>query len=321
MKYNSLGKTELVVSRICLGTMTFGWTSDERTTRSILDHAYEAGINFLDTADIYSSWAEGHKGGESETIIGRWLKEKPREKVILATKVRGRMWPGDDGEGLSAPHITRAIEGSLRRLQTDYVDLYQTHWPDEHTAQEETAIALDALVRAGKVRFLGCSNYTAQYLQSANELCEQRGLARFDTLQPNYSLLKRKEYEEELAEYCVTENIGVIPYSPLAAGFLTGKYTRKNPQPDSTRQTSKLIQSLKGAEAAHVVLDALREIARECNAPVSQIALAWLLARPQIDSAIIGARTIEQLEQNLGATEVTLSDAALTQLNALSQSF
>lgn len=321
MKYNPLGRTDLIVSRICLGTMTFGWTSDERTSFSIMDHAFEAGINFFDTADIYSSWVEEHKGGESETIIGQWLKGKPREQVILATKVRGRMWQGDDGEGLSAQHITRAIEGSLRRLQTDYVDLYQTHWPDENTDQEETANALNALVQAGKVRFLGCSNYTARNLQNANDICEENGLARFDTLQPNYSLLKRREYEEELAEYCISSNIGVIPYSPLAAGFLTGKYTRSNQQPESTRQTSKLIQSLRGEEAAHVVLDALREIARESNAPISQIALAWLLAQPQIDAAIIGARTINQLEENLGAAEVSLPDSAFSQLNVLSQSF
>ena len=321
MKLIKLGRTDLIVSRLCLGTMTFGWPSDEQTSFEILDRAYEEGINFLDTADIYSSWVDGHKGGESETIIGRWLKNKPRENLIVATKVRGRMWEGADGEGLSSNHITSAIEDSLRRLQTDYIDLYQTHWPDEETPLLETSTALDSLVRSGKVRYLGCSNYPANLLREANNLCGENGLTRFDCLQPNYSLLKRAEFEAELETLCLSDEIGVIPYSPLAAGFLSGKYTRSKQEPDSTRQTSRLIQNLKENETAHLVLDSLREMAKKYSAPVSQIALAWLLARLHIHSPIIGARTISQLEENLGATDFFLSEQDIKTLNDLSSSF
>ena len=321
MKCIKLGRTDLYVSRLCLGTMTFGWPSDEQTSFEILDRAYEEGINFLDTADIYSSWVDGHKGGESETIIGRWLKNKPRENLIIATKVRGRMWEGADGEGLSSKHITCAIEDSLRRLQTDYIDLYQTHWPDEETPLLETATALDSLVRSGKVRYLGCSNYPADLLREANNLCEENGLNRFDCIQPNYSLLKRAEFEAELESLCRSAEIGVIPYSPLAAGFLSGKYTRRKQEPDSTRQTSRLIQNLKENDTAHSVLDSLREMAKKYSAPVSHIALAWLLARLHIHSPIIGARTISQLEENLGATDITLSEQEIKTLNNLSSSF
>lgn len=321
MKYIKLGRTDLSVSRLCLGTMTFGWPSDKQSSFEILDRAYDEGINFLDTADIYSSWVDGHKGGESETIIGCWLKSKPRANITIATKVRGRMWEGDDGEGLSTKHITRAIEDSLRRLQTDYVDLYQTHWPDEETPLLETSITLDSLVQSGKVRFLGCSNYTAELLREANNLCEENGLVRFDCLQPNYSLLKRNEFEAELESLCRSDEIGVIPYSPLAAGFLSGKYTRSEQKPDSTRQTSKLIQNLKDNDTAHLVLDRLREMAKKYSVPVSQIALAWLLARSHIHSPIIGARTTSQLEENLGATDITLSEQDIRTLNDLSNSF
>ncbi len=321
MKFTNLGRTDLRVSRLCLGTMTFGWPADERTSFAIMDRACDAGINFLDTADIYSSWVEGHRGGESETIIGRWLKGKARDRLVIATKVRGQMWEGADGEGLSAAHITRAIEDSLRRLQTDYVDLYQTHWPDENTPLTETAAALDTLVQSGKVRYLGCSNYPAELLRAANQVSSENGLARFDCLQPNYSLLKRREFEEKLEALCRSDEIGVIPYSPLAAGFLTGKYTRANRQPDSTRLSNRLIQRLSNDDDAYKALDCLREIATHHDAPISQIALAWLLARPHIHAPIIGARTLAQLEASLGATDITLSDAEITRLNELTAAY
>ena len=321
MQFTNLGRTDLRVSRLCLGTMTFGWPTDERTSFAILDRAYDAGINFLDTADIYSSWVEGHRGGESETIVGRWLKGKARDRLVIATKVRGRMWEGADGEGLSAAHITRAIEDSLRRLQTDYIDLYQTHWPDENIQLTETAAALDALVQSGKVRYLGCSNYSAELLRAANQVNEENGWARFDCLQPNYSLLKRREFEEELEGLCRSDEIGVIPYSPLAAGFLTGKYTRANRHPDSTRQSSRLIQQLSDNDDAYMLLDYLREIAAHHDASVSHIALAWQLARPHIHAPIIGARKVAQLENNLGATDITLTDEEINRLNDLTAAF
>lgn len=321
MKYTKLGRTDLQVSRLCLGTMTFGWSADERTSFNILDRAYDAGINFLDTADIYTRWVNGNQGGESESIIGRWIKSKPRQNLVIATKVRGRMWEGEDGEGLNAAHITRAIEDSLRRLQTDYVDLYQTHWPDEETPLIETATVLDSLVKSGKVRHLGCSNYPAELLSEANTVSETNGLARFDCLQPNYSLLKRWEFEEKLEHLCQSDEIGVIPYSPLAAGFLTGKYTRSNRQPDSTRQSGKLIQLLKNNEAAYVVLDNLKHMAAQHGTSTSQIALAWQLARPHIHAPIIGAREVKQLEEHIGATEIALSDQEIKLLNDLTTVF
>lgn len=321
MEYTLLGRTELRVSRLCLGTMTFGGTADLRESFAILDRAFADGINFLDTANIYSSWIDGNRGGESETVIGKWLQGKPREQLIIATKVRGRMWEGDDGEGLSAAHIQRAVEDSLRRLQTDYVDLYQTHWPDQETPWQETARALDDLVQAGKARYLGCSNYSSAQLRAATQASDELNLARFDCLQPNYSLLHRREFENELEALCLKEEIAVIPYSPLAAGFLTGKYTRANPRPDSSRQESRLIKALRENERAFQVLDELQGIAARRQASIAGIALAWQLARPSIHAPIIGARNAAQLTATLDATDIQLSAGEIARLDELSSAF
>ena len=234
MHYTTLGRTGLKVSRLCLGAMTFGWSADEPTSHRILDAALDTGINFVDTADIYSSWVEGNRGGESETIIGSWLKGRARRSVIIATKARGRMWDGPNGEGLSRVHLLQAVEDSLRRLQTDYIDLYQVHWPDDQTPLEETLSALDSLVRAGKVRYIGASNYPAWLLCKTLWVSDVHHLARFDCLQPHYSLFNRAEFERELQPLCLDQGIGVIPYSPLAAGFLTGKYRRDRDSADTT---------------------------------------------------------------------------------------
>jgi aryl-alcohol dehydrogenase-like predicted oxidoreductase len=321
MQYARLGRTGLQVSRICLGTMNFGWSVDEANSRAIMDAAFDAGINFFDTADVYSSWAPNNPGGVSEQYIGRWMKTKSRRDLVLATKVRGRMWPGVNGEGLSRQHIILAVEDSLRRLDTDYIDLYQTHWFDANTPIDETLTALDHLVQSGKVLYVGCSNYPAWRLMKALWVSDQKHLVRYDSLQPHYSLFNRAEYERELADLCSTEGVGVIPYSPLAAGFATGKYTRENRTPDTTRADSGLIKRLLASDQAFDALDLMQQIASGHGVPVAQIALAWMLTRPAVVSPIIGARSLEQLAELVGATDVTLSASELDQLTAATDGF
>jgi aryl-alcohol dehydrogenase-like predicted oxidoreductase len=316
MQYARLGRTGLKVSRLCLGTMNFGWSVDEPGSHAIMDAAFDAGINFFDTADVYSKWVEGNPGGVSETMIGNWLKTRNRREVIIATKVRGGMWAGANGEGLSRHHILHAVEDSLRRLQTDYIDLYQTHAFDPDTPIDETLSALDSLVQSGKVRYIGASNYRAWRLMESLWSSDKHHTVRFDSLQPNYSLYYRKEYEgEELNQVCEQYNIGVIPYSPLAAGFATGKYRRDNLTPDTTRQSSGLIKRLIENPAAFDALDVADGIAQEHGVPVAQVALAWQLAQPAITAPIIGARSIDQLNDLIDATELMLSSE---QLQALS---
>ncbi len=307
MEYRNLGTTQLKVSVLCLGTMQFGWTADEPLSFRILSAAVEAGINFIDTADIYSRWAEGNPGGVSEQIIGRWWRQSglKREDLVLATKVRGNMGGGPDDEGLSRAHIMKSVENSLRRLQTDYLDLYQAHWPDESTPIEETLRAFDDLVRQGKVRYVGASNYAAWQLMQALWASDKHGLVRFDSLQPHYNLVRRDEFERELAAVCRTYQIGVIPYSPLAGGFLTGKY-RRNLVPNSVRAGGAKRYF---TERNWALLDQMDVLAKEKNASVSQLALAWLLADPLITSPIIGANSVEQLKDNLGAVSVRLTPA------------
>lgn len=315
MQYTRLGRTGLKVSRLCLGTMNFGWSADEAGSHAIMDAAWDAGINFFDTADVYSKWVEGNPGGVSEQIIGKWLKTKNRREVIIATKVRGGMWDGPNGEGLSRHHILHAVEDSLRRLQTDYIDLYQTHHFDADTPIDETLYALDALVQSGKVRYIGASNYPAWRLVEALWASDKHHISRFDTLQPNYSLYYRSEYESELAEICQKYDIGVIPYSPLAAGFATGKYRRDNTTPDTTRQTSSLITRLIENPAAFDALDVADGIAQAHGVPVAQIALAWQMAQPAISAPIIGARSVDQLNDLLGATEISLTAEQIQSLS------
>lgn len=314
MEYRNLGKTGLKVSPLCLGTMQFGWSADEALSHRILSAAYEAGINFIDTADVYSRWVPGNPGGVSEEIIGRWIKASgiPREKLVIATKVRGRMGDGPNDEGLSRLHILQAVEASLRRLQIDYIDLYQTHWPDESTPINETLRALDDLVRQGKLRYIGASNYAAWELMQALWISDKYNLARYDCLQPHYNLLHRAEFERELAPVCKTYGLGVIPYSPLAGGFLTSKYRRENTSPDSVR--AKGLQHA-CIEKNFALLDKMDEIARADNASVAQVALAWMLADPLISSPIIGPNKLEQLTDNLGALDVHLAADALKTLN------
>lgn len=308
MEHRALGRTGLKVSALCLGSMQFGWTADEQLSYQILDAAWEAGINFIDTADIYSVWVEGNPGGVAETIIGRWLQRSaiPRSQVIIATKVRGRLGNGPNDEGLSRTHIFNAVEASLRRLNTDYIDLYQTHWFDENVPIDETLTALNDLVRQGKVRYLGCSNYPAWRLTEALWTSRLHGhLARYDSLQPHYSLAHRAEFERELAQVCRAYGLGVLPYSPLAAGFLSGKY-----HPDSTPASARLGRARRYFnERGWALLDAVETIGRQRTPACSpsQVALAWLLSDPLVTSPIIGPRTLEQLHDNLGAAGMRLT--------------
>ncbi len=318
MQVKRLGRSGLEVSGIILGTMTFGWSADEDTSFQIMDAAQEAGIACFDTANIYSRWIDGNVGGESEAIIGKWLRQRERHRVVIATKVRGRMWDGANGEGLSRAHIIQAAEDSLRRLQTDYIDLYQVHWYDEHTPLEETLSAMEALVQSGKVRYIGASNHPAWRLTKALWASDVHGLVRYESLQPHHSLLHRDEVERELADLCIDQSIGVIPYSPLAAGFLTGKYSRENRTADSTRTNSGTVRRLLSNERAFDVLDVVRDIAAEHDVPPAQVALSWQMSKPFITAPIIGARTAEQLQQVVGAAELTLTDEQLARLDDIS---
>jgi aryl-alcohol dehydrogenase-like predicted oxidoreductase len=316
MEYCSLGRSDLQVSELCLGTMTFGWGADEPTSRAIMDRAFEAGINFFDSADVYSFWAENNDGGVAETWIGRWLADKPRDKVIVATKVRGRMWEGPDGEGLSRAHIKRAVEGSLRRLGTDYIDLYQSHWPDEDVSLEETLGAFDDLVREGKVRAVGCSNHPAWLLMKTLWVSDVNDLVRYESIQPHYNLVHRDEFERELRDVCLDQGLGVIPYSPLAGGFLTEKYRQGVPS-GSRGQNSQRIQAYR-TEKNLALLDKMHEIGEAHGKTVAQVALAWQLTQPLITAAIVGARTVEQIEESIGAVGFRLKPNEMDVLDQMS---
>jgi aryl-alcohol dehydrogenase-like predicted oxidoreductase len=307
MNYKNLGRTGLKVSELCLGSMQFGWTADEPTSSEILNAAFDSGINFFDTADIYSRWAQGNPGGVAEEILGKWLARNqiPRDQVILATKVRGRMGDGPNDEGLSRVHILQAVEASLRRLQTDYIDLYQAHWYDEHTPIEETLSTFNDLVGQGKVRYIGCSNYPAWRLMQSLWAADRLNSVRYDTLQPHYSLVHRAEFEAELAEICQTYNLGVIPYSPLAGGFLTGKYRQGQTEVNSQRARGAQRHF---SEKNWALLDTMELLGKEKGGySISQVALAWMRADPLITSPIIGPRSLEQLQDNLRSVGLRLS--------------
>lgn len=318
MKYQTLGQTDLKVSRLCLGTMTMGWTSDKTDSFAVMDYAVEHGLNFFDTADVYSFWAKGNDGGVAESWIGEWLADRQmRDKVIIATKARGRMWPGPDGEGLSRKHLLRAVEDSLRRLQIETIDLYQSHWPDENTPLEETFRAFEAMIQQGKVRYIGCSNYNAAQLRETLEVSAAHNLPRYETLQPHYNLVHRAEYEAELMELCQQAGLGVIPYSPLAGGFLTGKYKREQaPPPDSRGYGNDRMQPYMN-DKGFTIIETMQKIAQTHQATLPQIAVAWLLANPTINSAIIGANTVKQLADTLKAADITLSPEEKTRLDNL----
>ncbi|HLA88536.1 MAG TPA: aldo/keto reductase [Anaerolineales bacterium] len=316
MEYRKLGKTGLKVSPLCMGTMQFGWSLNESDSHRILSASYEAGINFIDTADIYSKWVDGNPGGVSETFIGNWMKQNkiPRDKIVVATKVRGEMGKGPNDQGLSRFHIMNAVEASLRRLQTDYIDLYQSHWTDNDTPIEETMRAFDDLVKQGKVRYVGASNYAAWELMQALWVSDKYNLVRYDCLQPHYNLIHRAEFERELRAVCETYGLGVIPYSPLAGGFLTGKYRRNEPLPESKRAEGRKRAM---TEKNFALIDEMEVIASSHNVSIAQISLTWMLADPVITSPIIGATSIDQLNENLGALNVKLNEEEKTLLDKM----
>jgi 1-deoxyxylulose-5-phosphate synthase len=305
MEYRRLGRTGLQVSELCLGTGTFGSPLTEEAAHLMMSTAFAAGINFIDTANIYSNIAYA---GVSEQMIGSWLKSQPRDRLVIATKLRGKMGDGPNDQGLSRGHIMQAVEASLRRLQTDYIDLYQTHSPDDATPLEETLGALDDLVHQGKVRYIGCSNYPAWQLCKSLWISDKHNWARFDCLQPHYNLIHRAEYERELMALCQDQGIGVIPWSPQAGGFLTGKYRRGTPIPASSRgERSKQIQEWMNDEQKMILLDQMEEIGNAYSKTISQVSLAWLLTNKTITAPIFAATSQEQLQEVLGTAGFRLT--------------
>lgn len=297
-----LGRSDLRVSPLCLGGNVFGWTAGEDASREVLDAFVAAGGNFIDTADVYSRWVPGHAGGESETIIGRWMKARGlRDRVIVATKVGS---PMPSGRGLSRAHLERGAEGSLRRLGVERLDVLYAHLDDEETPVEETVRAFDALVRAGKVRAVGASNFSAARLGESLALAQREGLARYELLQPNYNLVHRADFEGALQDLCRREQLSVAPYFGLAAGFLTGKYRRGEPAPASPRATGVIERY--GHERGWAILDAVRAVAARHRATPAQVALAWLLAQDTVVAPIASATSVEQLRELVGFTRVKL---------------
>jgi aryl-alcohol dehydrogenase-like predicted oxidoreductase len=311
MKYKNLGGAGVKVSSLCLGGMTFGEAdeksfmhkvgSDEQTSHAVLDRALAAGINFVDTADVYG------QDGLSERVLGSWFAARgTRDKIVLATKFRFTMGDGPNRSGASRYRIVKCCEDSLRRLRTDRIDLYQIHMQDITAPEEETLRALDDLVSAGKVLYIGCSNYAAYRLMNSLWLSRQHRWASYVTLQAQYSLLVR-DIEREHLPLCREEGLGILPWSPLAGGFLTGKFERDKPPPGGTRLGEKAERFERyNVERNWRILDAVRAVAAEVNATPSVVALAWLLAKPQVTSVIFGARTIEQLDANLAAVQLEL---------------
>ena len=314
MEKRRLGRSGLEFAPLALGGNVFGWTADEAKSHRLLDAFVAAGFSFIDTADIYSTWAPGHKGGESETVIGSWLKRRGnRDKVLIATKVCGEMGP--DRKGLAPAYIRRAVEDSLRRLQTDHIDLYQSHYDDPATPQQDTLGAYARLIEEGKVRAIGASNFTAPRLAEALAISARDGLPRYESLQPHYNLCERPLYEPELEPLCLKEGLGVLPYWALAAGFLTGKY----------RSEADLGKSPRGAGAKKYldargqrILAALDAVAARHHATPGEVAVAWLLARPSVTAPIASATSLAQLEGLIRATTIRLDAAAIAELDRAS---
>ena len=314
MQKRKLGHSELEVSPLCLGGNVFGWTADEKTSFKLLDAFVDGGGDFIDTADVYSVWIPGHHGGESETIIGKWFKQSgKRNKVILATKVGMQMTP--EKQGLSKQYIRNEVEESLKRLQTDRIDLYQSHKDDLRTPLEETLEAYSGLVKAGKVRVIGASNYSGARLQSALKISEQYGYPRYETLQPEYNLYARHAFEEDLQPICEKNGVSVIPYYSLASGFLTGKY----------RSEADLSNKARGGKVKHYlnergfrILATLDEVAREYNSTPAKVSLAWLNSRSTIAAPIASATNLDQLKELLDGASLGLDQSAINLLNEAS---
>ncbi|MFZ5881236.1 MAG: aldo/keto reductase [Chloroflexota bacterium] len=317
MNHRYLGRTGLKVSELCLGAMTFGRESTEEVSFQLLDRFVEAGGNFIDTADVYSQ-------GLSEEILGRWLRDKCRDEFVIATKLRFPMGSAPNDVGLSRKHILASVEGSLRRLQTDYIDLYQVHAWDAGTPLEETLSTLNRLVQDGRVRYVGASNYAGYQLQKAIDLSQRNGWEVFACLQPLYNLLDRS-FEWELMPVCEAEGVGVIPWSPLRGGWLSGKYHRSmdKPLPDTRIEEAEKrgwgeAWQIYANERTWQVLECLSGVAGEAHRSPAQVALNWLLQKPTVTAPILGARTLAHLEDNLGATGWTLSPEQVARLDQAS---
>jgi aryl-alcohol dehydrogenase-like predicted oxidoreductase len=315
MEKRRLGQSSLEVSPITFGCNVFGWTADEKTSFALLDAWLDAGFNFLDTADVYSRWHPGNSGGESEVIIGKWLKARGnRDKIVLATKLGIEMAPGK--KGLSRAYMQAAVEDSLRRLQTDYIDLYQSHRDDPETPIEETLSAYADLIKQGKVREIGASNFSAARLAESLKISSQKGLPRYQSLQPQYSLVERAEFEGPLEDICLTEKVGVIGYYSLASGFLTGKYRSRADMEGRTRgpRVEKYLN-----DYGFGVLKALDEVAARYEAKPGQVALAWLIARPSVTAPIASATNLEQLAELTEAAEIELDAESIQKIDAASK--
>ena len=316
MMYRKLGRTGLKVSQFVLGTMQMGWIINEEDSHSVLDAALEAGLNTFDTADIYSKWGEGSYPGKSEEIIGSWLTDRGvREDVVLATKVRGEMSDRPNDGGLSRRHVMDAIEKSLGRLNTEWVDIYWSHSPDQDTPQEETLRAFTSIIEGGAVHYIGASNHTAAEIVESLWVSDVNGLARYEAIQPSYSLARRRDFEKHLQPVIKKYGLGVTSYSPLAGGFLTGKYS-KDKLPDSKRAETTKTRYFK--ERNFKIVDTLKELAVAHDATIPQIALAWVLAQEVVTAPIIGANSPQQLDENLGALELKLAPDDISRLNEVS---
>ncbi|MCX7585371.1 aldo/keto reductase [Phenylobacterium sp. 58.2.17] len=313
MELRRLGKSDLKVAPLVLGGNVFGWTADEATSFKLLDAFVAGGFNMVDTADVYSRWAPAG-GGASETVIGKWLAQGgKRDKIVLATKFGSEM--GEGMKGLSAKYMVEAVEASLKRLQTDYIDLYQSHRDDPDTPQEETAEAFDRLVKAGKVRAIGSSNFTPERLKSAIEISQAKGLARYNSEQPLYNLYARQGFESGLQQVCIENEVGVIPYYGLASGFLTGKYRTEADLSKSPRgQGVKRMMDARGMR----ILDALDEVSAARTASQAQVALAWVMAQPGLTGPIASATSLEQLDELMGSARLTLTAEDLATLDKAS---
>jgi aryl-alcohol dehydrogenase-like predicted oxidoreductase len=315
MTKRKLGNSGLEVSPLAFGGNVFGWTADEAAAFRLLDVFVDSGFNLVDTADVYSKWAHNNQGGESETIIGKWLKRSgKREKVMIATKAGSEMGP--EKKGLSRRYIFQAVEDSLARLQIDHIDLYQAHTDDLQTPLEETLQAFTELISQGKVRAVGASNYRAERLSDALRVSEGRGLARYESLQPLYNLYDRAEYEAKLEPLCLEKGVGVIPYYSLASGFLTGKYRSEADLSKSARgQTVKRYLNERGFR----ILAALDQVAKQYDSTPAHVSLAWLIARPSVTAPIASATNLEQLNDLIEATELQLDSSSIEVLNRASE--
>ena len=319
MQHVRLGRTGLNVSRICLGTMTFGLQVDEDGSRAILDHAHDLGITFLDTADAYPLGGDLTTAGRTEEILGRWLQGR-RQNFVVATKCFAPVGPNPWDAGNSRRHIMDAVDASLRRLQTDFIDLYQLHFDDRNVPLEESLQALDDLVRVGKVRYVGCSNFLAYRLAQALGKSETLRLARFDSVQPRYNLLFR-EFERELFPLCLDEGVGVIPYNPIAGGLLSGKHDRAKPPEEGTRFTlgnaGAMYQDRYWHDNVFDTVDQLAKVAEEAGIPLPTLAVAWTLQHPAITAPIVGASRPEQLDATCAAVETALDPDLVATLNEI----